>query len=79
MQLDARRAQQIRVGGPRRTSHGSIDRLRATVRMRLIRMRAKAGAAPLGRNDDEPEDHQSNHNGCRFLRCGGRQLPGHIR
>ena len=44
------RLQSLRVGGPRKTSVGAIQRLRATLRMVLVRARAQ-GPAPLGGDD----------------------------
>lgn len=44
------RLQSIRVGGPRATSAGSIERLRATLRMVLVRPRPQ-GPPPLGSDD----------------------------
>ena len=44
------RLQSLRVGGPRKTSVGAIQRLRATLRMVLVRPRAQ-GPAPLGSDD----------------------------
>ncbi|APR77268.1 Hypothetical protein A7982_02615 [Minicystis rosea] len=42
--------QMIRVGGPRRSPAGAIDRYRATLRMFLVRLAPK-GAPPVGRDD----------------------------
>lgn len=44
------KAASLRVGGPRNSSLGEVGRLRATVRLRLVRQ-TRGGAPPLGEDD----------------------------
>jgi hypothetical protein len=50
VQIDAREVMSIRVGGPRQTGLGPIERMRATVKTHIVRA-APGGTPPLGGTD----------------------------